>query len=357
MSGRGPHFSDPRRRNLAMLAAAALLSTLLAIFAVWHQTAELAPKFAPESFFPGLASQVKNATRIRIVTKRATIDVVRTPQGSWVVVQRDNYPASFEQVQKVLVGFAALETIEPKTARPDWFHYIGLDGPPKGSGTLIQIGDARGHTIAAAIFGTSVDIGDPGGAVGLFARKPSNNQSWLLRSVFEPKNEPGDWLEKSVLSVDRARINEVDVTPATGTAYVVHRDKPSDQDFTLTMPRGRELSGQAAADGVASSLAGFTFDDARQASKLDFSGASKLVTKTFDGLTVTATVVRLGSDYWVQINATGDPARPEAVVEAHDIVARAGHWAYKLPTYKGQQFATTLESLLKPAGMPAKTDE
>ncbi len=43
---------------------------------------------------------------------------------------RNDYPASYETVNKTLVGLAALQTIEPKTSRPDWLHYIGLDAPP-----------------------------------------------------------------------------------------------------------------------------------------------------------------------------------------------------------------------------------
>jgi hypothetical protein len=357
MAGRRSYFSDPRHRFLAVLAAAALLSVLLALLAVRQQAAELSPKFAPEQYFPGLASQVRNAARIHIATKRATVDVARVPQGAWVVLQRRNYPASFEQVQKLLVGLAALETIEPKTSRPEWFHYVDLNAPPRGNGTLIQVSDAAGHTLAAAIFGAIEDIGDPGGAIGLFARKPSNNQSWLLRSVFEPKGDPGDWLDKTVVTVDRARIQEVDVRPASGTAYIVRRAKPSDPNFALATPKGRELSSPATTDGVVSALTGFTFDDVRQASQLDFAGASRLVTKTFDGLSVTASIVRVGPDYWLQLTATGDPLHPDAAREARDIVARAGHWAYKLPAYKGQQFMTTLESLLKPPVTPAKDEE
>src|SRR5215469_3903585 len=131
-------FADHRRRNLAVLASGAIVSVLLAILALREQAAELAPKYTHESFFPGIAAEIKDATKIRVVSQKGTFDVTRS--GSrWVIPQRSNYPASFEQIQKTLVGIAAFETIEPKTSRSDWFHYVDLDAPPRGNGILITV--------------------------------------------------------------------------------------------------------------------------------------------------------------------------------------------------------------------------
>lgn len=347
-------FADFRRRNLAILAGLALVSVLLAFAALREQTAELAPKYIPETFLPGIASEVGSANRIHISSKKGAFDVVKASAG-WVLPGRGNYPASFEEVQKTLVGLAGLETIEPKTSRPDWFHYVDVDAPPKGNGILVTVSGPNGQ-IASVILGKSEDIGDPTGALGLFARRANENQSWLVRAIFEPKSDVGDWMNKTVVSVDRARIQEVDVTPSTGTAYVVKRDKPSDPDFKPTsLPAGRTLAYDAAADTVASAITGFTFDDIRQSSTLDFSKPTRVVTKTFDGLTVSANLIQQGQDYWATIAASAAPASADAEAEAREINAHAAGWAYKLPAYKGQQFMTSLESLLKPVGAPAKT--
>src|SRR5215472_3096998 len=350
-------FADYRRRNLAILAGGAIGSVLLAILALHEQAAELAPKYTPESFFPGVAAEIKDATKIHIASQKGAFDVTKTGAG-WVIPQRSNYPASFQQIQKTLVGIAAFETIEPKTSRPDWFHYVDLDSPPKGNGVLFTVTGNDGREIASVIVGKSEDIGDPSGALGLFVRRPSDDQSWLVRSVFEPKSDPGDWMDKNVVSVDRARIQEVDVTPSSGTAYVVRRDKPSDADFKPTsVPRGRELSSEAAGDTVAAAVTGFAFDDIRRVKSLDFAKATRHVTKTFDGLTVTADVIQQGSDYWATLSAAAGGVNPDVQSEAADVNARANGWAYKLPAYKGQQFMATLESLLKPQGAAAKTDQ
>jgi hypothetical protein len=347
-------LADYRKRNLAILGGAAVVSVLLAFIGLHEQSVELEPKYTPETFLPGIASKIADATKLHIVGNKGAFDVVKTDKG-WVVAQRGNYPAAFDQVQKTLVGMAGLETIEPKTSRPDWFHYVDLETPPKGNGILVSAFGGDGE-IASVIFGKSEDIGDPSGATGVFVRRANEDQSYLARAVFTPKADPGDWMDKNVVNIDRSRIQEADFTPASGPAYILRRDKPSDPDFKPTaLPRGRELSNDAAGDTAAAAITGFTFDDVKPAAVLDFSKPTRVVTKTFDGLTVTAEVAQQGSDSWARISASAEPGNTEGLAEANEINAHAGSWAYKLPPYKSQQFTTTLESLLKPLGSPAKT--
>ena len=350
--------SDPRRRNLAVLAALALVSVLLAILALDRRAAEVAPKYPPQATFPGLAGKLGEVTRIHIESKKdGAFDVTFVPMKGWVLPSRSNYPASFEEVRKTLVGLAALQTIAPKTARPDWFHYVDLDAPPKGGGVLISLSGDKGNVLAALIVGKSEDIGDASESVGLFVRKPGETQSWLVSSPFAPRASPSAWLRKNVVDVDRARVQEVDVRPLSGPAYAVRRDRPSDTGFALApMPRGRELADPSAPDGVASALADFSFDDIQPAGNLDFENqASRTVTRTFDGLIVGVDVVKQGSDYWARVAAGAAPGKPDAAKEARDIDTYAQGWAYKLPAFKGAQFMALLDGLLKPRETAKKT--
>jgi len=355
MAATDTFFSDPRRRNLAFLAAATLVMVLLAIVALWQEVSETSAHFTPHSFFPGLAARLNDATHVRVESRTGAFDVALTPKG-WVVTSRDNYPASLEQIRQTLVGMAAMETIEPKTARADWLHYLDLDAPPRGNGVLIRVSDASGREIAAMIAGKSQDIGDQSGAVGLFVRKPDETQSWLVSSPFEPKAGASDWMDKKVMDVDRARIQEVDVTPASGPAFVVRREKASDPDFTLSpIPKGREIANEAAPDSVAAAIVNFAFDDIQPAKDFDFSKPTRVVTRSFDGLTVTVNAVAKGSDVWTTVGAEAAPGNADAQKEAIQINSRAAGWAYKVPPFKGQQIMTTLESLLKPTASPATT--
>ena len=344
-------LSDPRRRNLAILAATTIIAVLFALGAIWQQARVGRPPAAPEQFFPGLAKHVRDAAKIHVVSKAGgSFDIVFTPEKGWVVPERADFPASFDLVRRTLVGLAALQTIEPKTARADWLHYIGLDAPPAGDGIEITVRDDKSQILASLIMGKSEDIGDATGATGLFVRRPDEFQSWLTRSVLDPRATLSDWLEKSVMDVDRARIQEVDVEPAGDASFTVRRERPSEPDFKLSPPpTGKTPSDPTAPDGVASAITGFGFDDVRPSRELDFTDqTATVVTKTFDGLNVAVHVRKQGADYWAVVSAsTQNPTKPEVASEAATINARASGWAYKLPAYKGQLFMTTLDSLLK----------
>jgi hypothetical protein len=349
--------TDPRRRTLAILGGAALMSVVLAFWALHEQAAQVAPKYESHEFFPGLASRIREAARIHIVSKKnGVVDIVFKPIKGWVMPRKSDYPASFEEVNRTLVGLAAMETIEPKTARPDWFHFVALDAPPQGDGVAITVSDDRGRVLANLIAGKGEDIGDATGATGLFVRRPNDDQSWLVRAEFTPHSDPADWIDKNVIDIDRARIQSTIVAQPDGKSYQVKRDKPSDPDFVLAaMPAGRELVSPAAPDNVAAALTNLSFDDVVPSREIDFSSATRLVTETFDGLSITADVVRLGPAYWAEFGATSLNASLDTGKEARTINARVSGWAYKLPDFKGAQFTTSLESLLKPVGTkPAK---
>ncbi|HEX3673552.1 MAG TPA: DUF4340 domain-containing protein [Rhizomicrobium sp.] len=347
-------LKDPRRRNLAILAAAAIVFVLLAVLAIHVKQGEVTPHYTEQSFFPDLVSHVRQIATIRVQSKRGTFDVTFKPYKGWVIPSHNDYPASYEQIKETMVGFAALLTIEPKTARAEWLHYVNLDAPPKGNGVEITFLDYKGHTLAAMIVGKSVDIGDPSGQIGLFVRKPDSDQSWLVKSPVEFKSDPADWMDKSVMDVDRARIAETDVDPIGTPPFDTRREKQSDPDFAVTdIPTGRELADPGAADAVATAISAFTFDDARPSKDFDFADAARLISHTFDGLIVTVETLKRDDGYWATVSAEAAPGKPDAAREAREIDAHAAGWAYKLPAAEGQLFMTTLESLLKPVG-PAK---
>ncbi|HUO98726.1 MAG TPA: DUF4340 domain-containing protein [Rhizomicrobium sp.] len=353
------YFADRKRRQMAVLIAAAVLSGLAALFALHRRAAEVAPTYDTHLLFPDLAHALNagQVNRIRVSSRAGgTFDVDFVPQKGWILPGRSNYPASFDEVRHVLVAMAAMETVEPKTDQPGWFHYIDVDAPPKGNGTEITVSGDKNHVFAALIVGKTQDIGDESGGVGLFVRKPNENQSWLVRSPAEIKPSQTDWIDKTVMDIDRERVAQADVHPVSGPPYSVSRAAPTVASFTLSpIPKGREIAYAGAGDNIASALDDFTFDDIRPAGDFDFDkGASSLTERTFDGLTVTADVIKQGDDYWARVSAEASPGAAKAAREAYKINERGAGWAFKLASWKGAVFVAPLESLLKPVEKPKK---
>jgi len=338
--------ADRRRRNLMVLGGVTAAFLALAIVSVFIRAGELAPKFEPRPFFPGLPAAVNDLGEMAIVSKTATIHVKKTGED-WVLVEKNNFPADQAQMRAVAVGIADLQVLEPKTARADWLNYIGLTAPPEGDGVRVTLTDAGGKLLADLLIGQRQGNPDELGRSTLYVRKPDENQSWLARGYLDPKPQITDWLDKGVVAIARDRVKGAVVTPASGPTYTLSRENKDLPDFKLLdLPRGRELSFEGSPDGVAGAIVGFIFDDVSKADGFDFSKAPQQVTNTFDGLNLTVKIATKDGASWATVSAAG--TNDMAKAEAERINARVNGWAFKLPESKVRQFAATRETLLKP---------
>jgi hypothetical protein len=344
---------DKRRRILIGLGSAALVSILLAGFALEQRAAEGTPQYTPTEVLPGFSANVKNSAVIEVTSHAGTFHVVGQNGKGWVLPGKGNYPADFDEVRHTLIGLAALETIAPKTDRADWLHYLALDTPPKGGGTQITVKDSHGAVLASLILGNMEELGDPNGTSGVFVRKPGDNQAWLARTVFTPHGEIAAWLSTHVLDLGAARLEEVAVTPAKGAAYTVHRLRPSDPVYTLAAPPKVGTPNSQMINAIAYAVTSFSLVDVEPVAQMDFTKASHAVARSFDGLLVNFDIVQQGSDVWAKLSASTAPgAAPMVANEAAALNAKIAGWAYKLPPEKGAALTSDLPKLMTPPPAP-----
>lgn len=344
---------DFRRRNLIVLGALAAVSVAAAGAMLAIRAQEGRARFTPGEFLPGFAAHVKEAVHIHMVSRDGTFDVTYDPaKGIWVLPARGNYPADFERVRQTLIGLAAMQTVEPKTARADWLSYIGLDAPPKGSGTAITVSDKAGKTLAALIAGNAAELENAQGATGLFVRHPGDTQSYLARAVFPLRGNVADWLETGVMSIDAARLNTVTITPLKGAPFTIARPNTSSREYQLQgppAPKGKAAN-PAMVNLVPQLITGFGFVDVQPASQLDFSKPVRLTAHTFDMQNIRIEAITVKDAVWVRVSAQPDPGTPTMQrQEAAMINARGAEWAYKLAPDKGRLLMLTRDDLMTEA--------
>jgi hypothetical protein len=352
---------------LVYMGVAAFVAVLLAVLALWQRTASLESDFPPTRLFPALTGKLEDVALIQIQTKSAAFNVTRNPRKVWVLPDKSGYPADFEMVRKTILALAELDAVERRTARPDWHERLGLGLPKKGgSGVLVTLKDGKGKVLASVITGQSVEGASAGGRQALYVRRPSENQTYVALGDYFAQTDQSQWLDKAFIDFARDRIKTAAVKPFEGRAYSVTRAKPEDENFRIVeaLPRGRILRTEGEPNGVGNALLGLSFDDVVPASKLNFAKAARAAFVTFDGLTLSLSLIEKERDFWLTINAVADPRpqvpapakdakpqlKPDVAKEAKDINRVVAGWAYKIPRYKGVLLTSKMEDLLKPVG-------
>lgn len=361
-----------RQRSLAYLAGVTGVFVVLAIFTLWMRGTESRPVFPVVRMFPGLEAKVDEVASIQIETKSASFNVVRDAKGVWTLPDKSSYPADFNQVRATVLGLAELDLVDARTTRSDWHERLGLSLPKTGgSGTLVTLKNAKGEVLASVIAGVTVEGGSADTREAIYVRRANDAQAYVARGNFKPEGTQTNWLSKAFFVIARDRVKTAVVKPLKGRAYTVTRANPKDETFRVVeaLPAGRVLRTEGEANGVGNALVGISFEDVQPASKLDFTTASRAAFMTFDGLTLTLSLIEKDRDFWLTANAISNPMPPPAApakpgeaqlkpdvdAEAKEINKLMAGWAYKVPRYKAVLMTSPLDDLLRPAGSPEPT--
>jgi hypothetical protein len=343
------------RRVVGLLIASAVI--IAVAFWVSSRNRHPAP-VAGQPVLDGLKAAVNDVTELRIAKGDGTHVTLRRQPATWSVGERD-YPADTGKVRKLLLDLGALSVVEEKTSDPASYGRIGVEdvNSAKAAGTRIEaVTPKKTYGLIA---------GHNSGTKSSYVRVSGAAKSFLASPQIMPDANPKQWLERNVLDIPESRIKEVAVTPATGPAYAVSREKKEQTDFTVSnVPKGRELTSPSAGNPVAGELASFTLEDVRKAppaaadakadaksdakagSKSDAkAGPQRVVFRTFDGLEVQLDGVKEGEQHFVSI--TPHSTAKETAAEAATLESRVKGWQYEIPSYKYDLLFKPLDELLK----------
>jgi hypothetical protein len=242
------------------------------------------------------------------------------------------------KLRGLLTALTELRLIERRTADPGDFGKLGLEDPTgkDANSTLVRVLDGAGHPIAVLIAGHSRTHAEGNVPQDVYVRRPDQSQTWLAQGTLDVDTDPLAWLDRAIMDIKPARIASVSVTDGDSRLVlaragdVLRMQDPADHpaldvDHVADVQRALDL---------------LTLEDVRpdkDAPKGDALGTSVFTTQ--DGLTITATPVKAGSDLWVRFVAGG--TNPEAAA----LNARLGGWTYEIGSWKQKSLVPTLDDL------------
>lgn len=317
---------------------------------------------------PGLEDRVNDLERLTVTGAGGQViaTLVRSTEG-WGVQELSDYPVQLETLREVLGDLAQAEIMEPKTNNPAYYDRLGV-GP-------VANADAGGLRLDLATDDGAewaVIVGDEAPTrKGHYLRLADAEQSVLARFEANIPTDAVGWVDSKVVDLMSAEVAEVQVTHGDGEVITASKTSADDTDFTLEeLPEGRELISAWSVNSLGSALSTLDFEAVRPADEFEWQDASQLRAVRFDGLVVTAHLLRdeTAGD-WVRVEVDtpylGEATEAEADAGADDLeqaasqsvresadamAARTAGWAYRIPGYKADAMVPRLEELFKEPG-------
>ncbi len=348
-----------RQRFIALMVAAALaISGALYLSAQRNRQRDT----HGAALIPTLAGELNTVTALSVRRGSAAPTVtVHEKDGRWTVAERGDYPADVAKLRKLLLALSDAKIVEEKTSNPANFAVIGVEDPSSPAATGAEI------NVTARDGKHAVIIGKPVGG-GNFARRSGGNASYSVEPGISFESEPRLWIDSRLLDVAVGGIQRIEVKPAAGPAYTVHRmaaastnsgaaapansaaagaspaASKSDDNFTLDgVPPGRKAADSMQLAPSPTAFSGLTADDVTPAGDVDFSKATVATVTLSDGNVITVSGAVVGDKHWILVKASKDAA----------LDAKTAGRAFDVAGYRFDAIFRPLEQLLVPKETPA----
>jgi hypothetical protein len=277
-----------------------------------------------------LSFPLNDVTHITIKDSAAALNLAKN-NGEWVVRERADYPANFEQVSRLLRKIWELKPVQQVKAGPSQFARLNLTQPGTGAncGTLVELKGNDEKRIAALLIGKTYfrksqqnfDQG-PGFPAGRYVMPEdgSNRVSLISDPLPDVTSKADRWLNRDFIKIEKPRTIAL-VTSIPEKNWKVVRDNNSSPWKFLDTKPGEEADPTKAA-GLASSLAYINFADVLESTaQTDVTGLDKpsvLTIETFDGFAYSLRIGKLnGQNYPINVSVSANLVheRPAAANE------------------------------------------
>jgi Domain of unknown function (DUF4340) len=332
-------------RRVAVLLAAGLA---VIVFAIWVASTRHLQRatLSGDLVLPGLERAANAVTEVDLRKGDGTRTTLKRNSAGWDVAER-GWPADTARLRKLVLDLGALNIVEEKTRLPANYPQLGVEEvtSPQATGTRVDA-ISPGKTWALI-------IGKSSSGKSGYVRVAGTPQSLLAAPLLTPDADPKSWLDHTLIDLSDERVREVEARPADAPAYTATRVKKDAPDFTVSpLPKGRVLTGPAAAEPLAAALGMLNLDDVHRASASAASGEAHVVFRTFDGLEVNVAGHQDGARSLLVISARASSAETQA--EAQKLAARLAGWEFEIPEYRYSAIFKPLEELLQKPAEPAR---
>ncbi len=323
----------------------------------------------------------KSITAIEVSGVGKTARLVKNESG-FVVESKNNYPAVYAEVNKLLVNCLDIKISEFVTANPD--NYIDLQVADSNADRSIKFFGQDGKLITGVIIGKRDQQSGRTYVRTISADEKAVSRVYLADRVAWIYTNPVSYVEKGLLKCEKADITSVSVTTSEGAYTLLAK---TDESGTVSpvldnIPEGKEVK-EADLKQVFEAATDISFDDLQLASETDstLKFDTRYVVTTSDKTVLTLEVAKGNIEgaekYFIKCSSRYDNkefmdkvasgnftvGKDKESMEAadsqlqvyqavQDFNARHKGWVYIMESYKGAKLSKNLSDLVQDIAKP-----
>src|SRR5271166_3876763 len=151
-----------QRQGLLALLLATVVVIVAAVAVVLGNSGSAGEARSGEVVLAGFASHIGDVAGLKITYVGGSMTLQRKDEGEkhvWTIAEKAGYPVDPAKIREVLLGFAELTLVEPKTRKKELYARLDVEDPGTDRGKEyghsrgIEVTDAKGGELASLIVG------------------------------------------------------------------------------------------------------------------------------------------------------------------------------------------------------------
>jgi len=300
----------------------AVLTTVILLSVIFLETArDVSGK--SELLLPDLESSFEELNSLAIISygKESGVNL-RKDIDRWVVIQRENYPADFKKISRLIRDLGSLEILELKTDRIENHARLGVAEGSSSTAKLLSLGPLGQHII----------VGNDSGDRGTFVRLRNNPQVYLTNKTLDLEDRPGAWIDPIIINIEPEKIQSIKIENAERPALLVNRGEETGDLVLDDVPVGRELRYETIVDGLGRMFVNLRLDDVKPYSEGFIKQGTRISVLLITGEEIIMQIQSIDGQYWLRVPEDRDK----------------GHWLFEISETSYQDLNRTREDLLRP---------
>ena len=270
--------------------------------------------------FPELFGKLSSVDTIKVKSSQDEFTLYKEGED-WFVKERWNHLADFNLVQRALIDISEAKIIERKTANPDQYIVLGVEGIEDG-GESIKITMLKGDKEAASlILGNEREVGQTQGARRFYVRRAGEERAWLAEGYLNVNPLMLNWIKSEVINIARERIARVDIIQPNGEKATIVNIGVKDKFGTPEALGKTIFKYEQLGYDMAGTLFQLRMEDVQPLKEFSRGESEVVIAEftTFDGLKITVETSFIDGAYFSAFKAEYDATLVKAAPK--DIIA------------------------------------